>query len=340
MAAKAEHDAIAHITLLVMVQWISIAAIVLNAIALNVASSSSQGLIASNPGPQDYLLVVLGAISLLGASLLLCLHLHVFLQLMDNRPFAPSKTILASEMTTGVILIALWASATSIILTNYHVSSPCRLDGTEFVQLYGQACDLLNYSIVLAFAAVGGWLLVILATLFTLTRSSMHASVFTVENPYFTKQSASAFALCADSKSSTMQSIAPYQKPKFPSAAIVPSSATKKIDNSMDTSDSIRAIYNLSYNVHHRQQYDSKQHQKSNGKSLRGDAKSWCSDDSAATTAAGHDDLEVGAKASMESISFDDLPRIQVGMSRMNLSFFAETEQGQDKKTSSSSLKP
>ena len=119
MTFKAKHDAIAHITLLILVQWSSMAVIVLNAIAINVTSSSFVGLITATPGAQDYLLIVLGSVSFLTSSLLLCLHLHVFLQLIDNRPFAPSRTILAMEMITGIILIGLLASATSIIVTNY-----------------------------------------------------------------------------------------------------------------------------------------------------------------------------------------------------------------------------
>lgn len=118
--SKARNEAIIHISLLVLIQWISIAVMVLNAISLKMASGALQGLIATTPGPQDYLLIVLGAASLMAASLLLCLHLHVFFRLIDNRPFAPSKAILAMQMTAGVMLVALWASATSIVMTSYN----------------------------------------------------------------------------------------------------------------------------------------------------------------------------------------------------------------------------
>lgn len=121
--SKARNEAIIHISLLVLIQWISIAVMVLNAISLKTASGALQGIIATIPGPQDYLLIVLGAASLLAASLLLCLHLHVFFRLIDNRPFAPSKAILAMQMTAGVMLVALWASATSIVMTSYNGKS-------------------------------------------------------------------------------------------------------------------------------------------------------------------------------------------------------------------------
>ncbi|KAI9275588.1 hypothetical protein BDA99DRAFT_588458 [Phascolomyces articulosus] len=331
MTFKAKHDAIAHITLLVLVQWISIAVIVLNAIALNVSSNSNLGLITSDAGPQDHMLLVIGAISLLGSSLLLCLHLHVFLQLMDNRPFAPSKTILALEMTTGVVLIGLWASATSIIMTNYNVSSPCRTDNSEFVQVYGQACSLLSNSIILAFAATGGWLLIILATLITLTRSSLYASatVFTVESPTRTKRSSSAFALVAGSKSPSMQSISSYQQkqPTYPSTAVVQQKSM--VRDSMDCGGSTRYSYQQNGRRYPQTSIDGK-------RSFREHTASWCSEYSTATTAAGQDDTF--GKSSMDPISLGDLPRIQEGMSNMDLSFLAQSYNEQQQRKSKHSL--
>lgn len=350
--SKARNEAIIHISLLVLIQWISIAVMVLNAISLKTASGALQGIIATIPGPQDYLLIVLGAASLLAASLLLCLHLHVFFRLIDNRPFAPSKAILAMQMTAGVMLVALWASATSIVMTSYNgksyiiisiiidsyssssfqllvVSSACRITGSEFVKTYGQACDLINLAIILgtftnsskrpllpiliiilAFVAMAFWVFVILATLCMLIQSSLRASatVFTVENlDYNAKQSPSTIALRADKSSWTMQSLASYNDRSivaYPSAA--------KTSNT----------YTIHPDIESLQQHDEKS---------RNVTKSWCSEYSTHTASGPQHDDRPSFSSSFEPVSLDDLPRIQEGMSQLDLAFLSQSYD--DKKT-------
>ncbi|KAI8148939.1 hypothetical protein BJV82DRAFT_653153 [Fennellomyces sp. T-0311] len=291
---KSRHDGVAHITLLVLIQWISIAVIILNAFSLSTSSEANQGLIAPRSGPQDFLLLILGSVSLLGSSLLLCLHLHVYFQLIGDRPYAPSKAILGMEMAVGVILIGLWASATSIIVTNFQVSSPCT--NSKFVEHYGQACDLLSNAIILAFVAIAAWLLVILAALFTMTRSSMHSSatVFTVECPVYTTQPPSMYTIyTTGGKSSTTQS---FQKPSYPSATV-----SKPVHYDYDAYDA------------------PKSHEKS-----RGAVKSWCSEYSTASTA-------TLGEYNSASATLGDLPRIQEGMSCMDLTFAPQSYE--EKKT-------
>ncbi|KAI7882700.1 hypothetical protein K492DRAFT_193214 [Lichtheimia hyalospora FSU 10163] len=302
--SKARNEAIIHISLLVLIQWISIAVMVLNAISLNNASGAMQGIIATTPGPQDYLLIVLGAASLLAASLLLCLHLHVFFRLIDNRPFAPSKAILAMQMTAGVMLIALWASATSIVMTSYNVSSACRITVSEFVKEYGQACDLINLAIILAFVAMTFWVFVILATLCMLIQSSLRASatVFTVENlDYNAKQSPSTIALRANKSSWTLQSLASYDNDQ--SIVAYPSAA--KTSNT----------YTIHPDIESLQQHDEKS---------RTVTKSWCSEYSTHTVNAHHDERP-SFSSSFEPVALDDLPRIQEGMSQLDLAFLSQS---------------
>lgn len=117
---KASPDAYIHIGLLIAIQWISITAIILNGLAIHMATGTTQGLLMADKGPQDFLLVIIGAVSLLGSSLVLCLHIHVFYRLIEGRPFAPSKKVLVCEVAVGVVLVALWTASVSLIMTTYH----------------------------------------------------------------------------------------------------------------------------------------------------------------------------------------------------------------------------
>ncbi|KAI9312197.1 hypothetical protein BX666DRAFT_2031366 [Dichotomocladium elegans] len=295
---KARSDAVIHISLLSTLQLISIAVLLLNVVAFNITSDSVKGLIGTAPGPQDYLLIVLSVLSLLAASLLLCLHLHVFFRLIDNRPYAPSKTILATEMTVGVLLVTLWASATSVVMTNYNVSSYCRNPDSEYVKNFGQACDLLEIAIVLAFLCMALWVFVILAALFTLIQSSIRASatIFTVENLDYSKHSSSMMTLRADHRTHTRQSMASIEKPliiTYPEAAKVHTHSTD--------------LELLSHRINKKEE-----------------TKSWYSDYATSVTTVEDDDDDEDIMSSVfVPIALDDLPRIQVGMSRMNLSFLA-----------------
>ncbi|CEP16824.1 hypothetical protein [Parasitella parasitica] len=113
--------AIIQMALLFVIQWLSISSIVLNALALSSARSLDQGLIvASESGPQEYTLLIMGAISLLASSILLITYVHIFLRLLGDRPLKLSKRILAFEIALTLIVIALWSTASGIMLTRYN----------------------------------------------------------------------------------------------------------------------------------------------------------------------------------------------------------------------------
>lgn len=115
---KTTQHAVIHTVLLIFIQWTSIAVIVLNVMALG-STTGELGLLDMKPASQDYLLLVLGGISLLTSSFLICLYLHTYFHLINNRRLAPSRAIQTAELTMGVLLITLWASGTSIITSNY-----------------------------------------------------------------------------------------------------------------------------------------------------------------------------------------------------------------------------
>ncbi|KAI8642899.1 hypothetical protein BD408DRAFT_166181 [Parasitella parasitica] len=158
---RARKESALHLALLVLVQWISLAVVILNATALYLLQTSKQsGLVNLYASPADYMLLILGSLSFIGSTVYLFLHLHLYFQIVNDHPFTPPKTLTAIEVIMAVISIALWTVATSVILTHSQESaSP-------------------------SFAAVGGWVLVLLATLFTLIRSPIPpTTIFTIEAP-------------------------------------------------------------------------------------------------------------------------------------------------------------
>lgn len=109
---------------LFLIQWLSIAVIVLNASALNASKDSNQGLImASETGPQDFIMLIMSATSLFCVSLLLCLYLQLFFRLMGNKPFSLSKSVLYVEVAFSLIVISLWTAATVIVLKHFNGSN-------------------------------------------------------------------------------------------------------------------------------------------------------------------------------------------------------------------------
>lgn len=105
------------ITLLVVIQWTSVTVIILNLLALILVKDSNQNLIiATKTGPQEFILLVIGAVSLLTASLLLCIYLHTQFRLLGNHPIGPSKKVLIIEIGLSIINIVLWATASITIL--------------------------------------------------------------------------------------------------------------------------------------------------------------------------------------------------------------------------------
>lgn len=120
-----KQEGILHLCLWIMLQWLSLAVVVLNAVALTLSKQHPQlqnKLVSSYAGAQDGILIVLGVVSFLAASVPFCLHLVVYYR--SQRSFAPSKLVLISELAIGVVMVILWTGASSIVLTHFHGRSP------------------------------------------------------------------------------------------------------------------------------------------------------------------------------------------------------------------------
>ncbi|KAI9476294.1 MAG: hypothetical protein EXX96DRAFT_294545 [Benjaminiella poitrasii] len=185
--ARARKESAFHLTLLVLVQWISLAVIILNATSLYLLRRTSQlpAIVSTHSSAADYMLIILGSVSFVGATIYLVLHLHLYFRLGHvDQPFSPPRSISATEVIMSVLLIALWTVATSIILTHSQATSPCRFINNILTHYHSDVCELFNTGLMLAFAAVGGWVLVLLATLFILIRSPIPpTTIFTIEAP-------------------------------------------------------------------------------------------------------------------------------------------------------------
>jgi hypothetical protein len=118
---QGKKHALIHIILLVIIQWLSISVIILNALALNSVKDNKVGLIIdSDSGPQEYLLLIMGATSLFAASLILCLYIQIIYRFINRDTFSPSKTVLGAEVVMSIIVIALWSSSTAIIVNHFN----------------------------------------------------------------------------------------------------------------------------------------------------------------------------------------------------------------------------
>jgi hypothetical protein len=117
---RARKESALHLALLVLVQWISLAVVILNATALYLLRSSQHsGLVdTTQSNPADYMLLILASSSFVGSTVFLLLHLQLHFQIIDDHPFSLPKSLSATEMMISVISIALWTVATSVILTH------------------------------------------------------------------------------------------------------------------------------------------------------------------------------------------------------------------------------
>lgn len=156
------------------------------------------------------------------------------------------------------------------------------MENSPFVLEYSQACGLVSVAVMLAFVAVAAWVIIILATLLTLTQSIMHdsATIFTVEAPSLTY-------LPKTYDTTTLKSPSPAHNNTMLSR-----------DEKHDLK-SMTAYHSKTLPTYGRESDDA-------------------SDRSSYMTRYHH--------ISWEHVSLDDLPTIQVGMSQMNLSFWAEDE--------------
>lgn len=111
---------IIQISLLFLIQWLSISVVVLNALALNASKDSDQGLImATDTDVQDFILLIMAAASLFAVSLLLCIYLQIFFGISTGLSIQMSINILVVEIVFAVLIIALWTSATAIVLSSF-----------------------------------------------------------------------------------------------------------------------------------------------------------------------------------------------------------------------------
>lgn len=119
MMTRARKESAFHLALLVLVQWISLAVVILNATALFLLRHSQHsGLVNNHSSPADYMLLILGSLSFVASSIFLLLHLQLHLRIVDDTPFTPPRALSATEVIMSVISIALWTVATSVILTH------------------------------------------------------------------------------------------------------------------------------------------------------------------------------------------------------------------------------
>ncbi|KAI8988938.1 hypothetical protein BDB01DRAFT_849042 [Pilobolus umbonatus] len=188
--SRARKESAFHLALLVLVQWISLAVVILNGTALHLLDGTS-GVVHSPSTPADYMLLILGVLSFIGSTIILLLHFYLYYRLNFNEEqliFSPPKSISAAEVILSVAFIVLWTVTTSIILSQTEDSdSPCRspeaIDRATIVQLVN-VCELFDTTILLAYLAVGSWVLILLVTLFILIRSpDPPTAIFTIETP-------------------------------------------------------------------------------------------------------------------------------------------------------------
>lgn len=116
---RARKESALHLALLVLVEWISLAVVILNATALYLLRTSHlPGIVNTHSSPADYMLLILASISFIGSTVFLLLHLQLYFRIIDDHPFSPPKSLSASEVIISVISIALWTVTTAVILTH------------------------------------------------------------------------------------------------------------------------------------------------------------------------------------------------------------------------------
>ncbi|CAO3651835.1 unnamed protein product [Cunninghamella blakesleeana] len=176
-----KQDGIIHICILVIIQWISIAVIVLNQLVLK-SNHSKESIISDQVGLQDILLLVLGVSSFLASALPFSLHLYMYYRSPGIKSFAPKKIVLITEMSVSVVMIGLWSATSAIVFTHFRVLSPCRFNVVEDQN----ACKLLNMAIITGIVALGGWVILLIAASISMTRLPTMPPFILEANPYHT----------------------------------------------------------------------------------------------------------------------------------------------------------
>lgn len=100
---------------LFLIQCSSITVIVLNSLALN---SVKRGLfIANESSPQEFMLIIMGVLSFLFSTILLCFYIQLYSK-VDM--LAPSKKLVAFETGLSLFIIALWTTLNIITMKNFN----------------------------------------------------------------------------------------------------------------------------------------------------------------------------------------------------------------------------
>ncbi|OBZ89662.1 hypothetical protein A0J61_02295 [Choanephora cucurbitarum] len=191
--SRAHKESAIHMLLIMIIQWTSLAVIILNATALYSLKSSeksTQGLVSQQGGLIDYILVVLGSSSFIIATSFLFYHLHLYLQKINepHQGFSPPRTSSAVEIIFSVVFIVVWTAVVSLILTySKDSSSHCKFYDDVDNPTRNDVCKLFDTTMILAFTVIGSWALVLLAMLFFLIRSPLPpTTIFTIQAPHQT----------------------------------------------------------------------------------------------------------------------------------------------------------
>ncbi|KAI8967991.1 hypothetical protein BDF20DRAFT_898275 [Mycotypha africana] len=186
-------SAIFQLSLLAVIQWLSIVVIILNTSALNSMRNSTNQIDAAEGGPTftDFASLILGAISLIVASLLLCLYLHLSMGLVanSNHPIYFSKNLLTAEICLSLSIITrinkyryLITAPLVFLLAKYYSSevSACQnMDPSQsptatesfpnelwHSNIAAKTCSTANAMITIGLVTICVWMIVLILSIY------------------------------------------------------------------------------------------------------------------------------------------------------------------------------
>ncbi|KAI8062233.1 hypothetical protein BC940DRAFT_322281 [Gongronella butleri] len=173
-----KQEGILHVSLLIVLQWISVAVVITNSIGIHMSFDAHMGFVSSDAGAQDLLYTVLGIMSFTAATLPLCLQLYHHCRTNESG-LLPTRITLLSEISLSIVMMVLWAAVCSVIITHTRVSSPCSIEKTS-------PCRLLDLTIVLGLVTLAVWILLLLVASFSMSRLPSLPAFVLEPNPYHT----------------------------------------------------------------------------------------------------------------------------------------------------------
>ncbi|KAL4205988.1 hypothetical protein CU097_008152 [Rhizopus azygosporus] len=170
---------ICHVIMLMLVQLNSILVISLNsALLYNVKNIPLNDLI-GKPDLEDYSLLLLGLVSFFSSTLLLLTHSRTVTRIS----FSYSYPLLAVEIMVSIVLIALLTTTTTIVAKPSQVAA-CNSAISNASDRYNNICNIFRVSVIMTYLTVLSWILVLLATLVSLTYTPLTPTlIYTVESP-------------------------------------------------------------------------------------------------------------------------------------------------------------